>query len=65
VVLEQKQNNIFNQINVQTPSEMVTNEIIEAIVPYARIISFSESLPSMHDIFVQEVKKGVSKQITT
>ncbi|MCL2042403.1 MAG: ABC transporter ATP-binding protein [Bacteroidales bacterium] len=58
VVLEQKQNNIFNQINVQTPSEMVTNEIIEAIVPHARIISFSESLPSMHDIFVQEVKKN-------
>jgi ABC-2 type transport system ATP-binding protein len=57
VVLQQKQNNVFNQINLQTPAEIVTNDIIKAIAPYSRIISFSESLPSMHDIFVQEVKK--------
>jgi len=60
VVLEQKQNNIFNQINLQTSSEVVTNDIIEALTPHTRIISFSESLPSMHDIFVQEVKKSKS-----
>ena len=57
IVLQEKKNNIFTQINLQTPSEVVTNDIINAISPYTRIISFSESLPSMHDIFVQEVKK--------
>jgi len=57
VILQQKQNNIFNQINLQTPSGIITNDIIEALTPHTRIISFSESLPSMHDIFVQEVKK--------
>jgi ABC-2 type transport system ATP-binding protein len=56
VVLQQKQNNIFTQINLQTPAEITTNDIIQADAPYTRIISFSESLPSMHDIFVQEVK---------
>ena len=58
VILQQKQNNIFNQINLQTPSGIITNDIIEALTPHTRIISFSESLPSMHDIFVQEVKKS-------
>jgi ABC-2 type transport system ATP-binding protein len=57
-VLQQKQNNIFNEIHLQAPPEVTTNEIIEAFTPHARIISFSESLPSMHDIFVQEVKKN-------
>ncbi|MCL2511632.1 MAG: DUF4162 domain-containing protein, partial [Bacteroidales bacterium] len=57
VVLQQKQNNIFTQINLQTPPEVTTNDIIQAVVPHAHINSFSESLPSMHDIFVQEVKK--------
>jgi len=57
VVLQQKQNNIFTQINLQTPPEVTTNDIIRAVVPHAHINSFSESLPSMHDIFVQEVKK--------
>jgi ABC-2 type transport system ATP-binding protein len=57
VVLQQKQNNIFTQIDLQAPAEVTTNNIIQAVAPHTRIISFSESLPSMHDIFVQEVKK--------
>jgi ABC-2 type transport system ATP-binding protein len=57
VVLQEKQNNIFTQINLQAQEEVTTNDIIQAVAPYTRIISFSESLPSMHDIFVQEVKK--------
>ncbi|MDR0364447.1 MAG: ATP-binding cassette domain-containing protein [Bacteroidales bacterium] len=56
-VLNEKQNNLFAQINLQTSPAVSTNDIIAALLPYARIISFQERLPSMHDIFVQEVKK--------
>jgi ABC-2 type transport system ATP-binding protein len=57
-ILQQKQNNIFTQINLQVPSDIATNDILQCFLPYARIISFSETLPSMHDIFVNEVKKN-------
>lgn len=56
-ILGEKQNNLFSEINLQTPPSVSTNDIINVLLPHTRIISFQEQLPSMHDIFVQEVNK--------
>lgn len=33
------------------------NQLLEALLPYTEVISFSEKLPTMHDIFVSAVKQ--------
>lgn len=34
------------------------NDILEVLLPQARIRAFKELLPSMNDIFISVVKKG-------
>lgn len=47
---------------VNTTQKISSNEILERLLPYAEIISFRKQLPSMHDIFVQEVNKTNAQQ---
>lgn len=47
---------------VNTTQKISSNEILEKLLPYVEIISFRKQLPSMHDIFVQEVNKTNAQQ---
>lgn len=46
-----------NIIHVNATQNISANEIIKKLLPHADILSFYKQLPSMHDIFVQEVNK--------
>lgn len=54
--------NQFNETLLQIQSSQVVepNDLIIAILPYANILSFSEVLPGMNDIFIEKVKGGSS-----
>ena len=48
---------------VRIPERLTHNYLIETIIPQAQIISFSEILPSMNDIFIQKVKENTNETI--
>lgn len=45
----------FKKAIIKVPHEKFTNELLEKFMNNSRIISFSEKLPSMNDIFIQKV----------
>jgi len=38
------------------------NELLAALIPVVKILSFNEELPGMHDIFIRVVKEGKKRQ---
>lgn len=46
------------KIHVRTTQDITPNHIIEKLLPHAEVVSFTKQIPSMHDIFVQEVNKN-------
>ncbi len=54
LIRSEKQNGIMT-IRVQINGHSTTNDLIEALLPAAQVLSFKELTPSMNDIFIKKV----------
>ncbi|NTW33165.1 MAG: ATP-binding cassette domain-containing protein [Bacteroidetes bacterium] len=52
---ENKADNI-TKIKIKTETGILQNELLQAILPFAEIISFKEVIPCMNDIFISQIK---------
>jgi len=59
LVAENKADDI-TKIKIKTATGIIQNELIQAILPYAEIISFKEVIPCMNDIFISQVENDKS-----
>ncbi len=48
---------------VQLPAEKGSNDLLAALLPHVKIISFNEMIPSMNDIFISTVNDENANQI--
>jgi len=48
---------------IQLPVEKGANDLLAALLPHVKIISFNELIPSMNDIFISTVNKENANQI--
>jgi len=58
---EIKEDNL-TKIKIKTIAEVTKNELIQAVMPFAEIITFHEVIPSMNDIFISQVEKDSLQQ---
>ncbi len=56
-LLEHSTKDSLTKIKIKILDSVSPNDLIKAILPYAKIISFKEILPSINDIFIKEVSK--------
>ncbi len=54
-VLSHVENSRENQITIQHINAKSNNEIIQALIPVAEILSFEEKIPGMNDVFIKAV----------
>ena len=52
-----EQKNGTNTAKIKIEGNYSPNELIEQILPQAEVVSFKEILPSINDIFIQEVNR--------
>ena len=57
-ILEQKKGVEFNTLKVKLNNGSTSNELLEQILPYLNIVSFSEIIPNMNDIFIRVVNEN-------
>ena len=57
-VLEHSENENENNIKIQYLNGDSNNELLQAIIPAAEIISFEEIIPSMNDAFIKAVQES-------
>lgn len=57
-VLEHSENEKENNIKIQYLNGDSNNELLQAIIPAAEIISFEEIIPSMNDVFIKAVQES-------
>lgn len=56
-LLELKEDPDHNVARVKMIGNHSPNELLSALIPHVNIIGFRELIPSMHDIFIQEVSR--------
>ncbi len=60
-VLNHTENGRLNQLRVQQVNAKSNNDLIQALLPVAEILSFEEIIPSMNDVFIQAVEEANKK----
>ncbi len=60
-VLNHTENGRANQLRVQHVASKSNNDLIQALLPVAEILSFEEKIPSMNDVFIQAVEEANKK----
>lgn len=60
-VLNHIENSRENQITVQHINGKSNNDLIQALIPVAEILSFQEKIPSMNDVFIKAVEEANKK----
>jgi len=60
-VLEHAENEKGNQLKVQYLNGDSNNQLIQALLPVAEIVSFEEIIPSMNDVFITAVEESNNK----
>jgi ABC-2 type transport system ATP-binding protein len=60
-VLGHSENGRYNQLKVQHINAKSNNDLIQALLPVAEIISFEEIIPSMNDVFIRAVEEANNK----
>jgi ABC-2 type transport system ATP-binding protein len=61
-ILERTQKNRHVRLKIHTSGEYHGNDLLSAVLPVARIVSFSEILPGMNDIFIRKVKDSAANK---
>lgn len=56
-ILEKSTDHNIDKIKVQASSAELQNNILTALIPYFKIISFNEILPTMNEIFISKVNE--------
>lgn len=62
-IMEHSENEKENKITVQFLNGGSNNELLQAIIPAAEIISFEEIIPSMNDVFIKAVQESNNPKI--
>ncbi len=57
-IINQQKGVEFNTLKVKLNNGATSNEFLEQILPYLNIVSFSEIIPSMNDIFIRVVNEN-------
>lgn len=57
-ILDQKKGVEFNTLKVKLNNGATSNEFLEQLLPYLNIVSFSEIIPNMNDIFIRVVNEN-------
>ncbi|MBI9056382.1 MAG: ATP-binding cassette domain-containing protein [Labilibaculum sp.] len=57
-ILDQQKGIEFNTLKVKLNNGATSNEFLEQLLPYLNIVSFSEIIPSMNDIFIRVVNEN-------
>jgi ABC-2 type transport system ATP-binding protein len=60
-VLSHVENSRENQITVQHINGKSNNDLIQALIPVAEILSFEEKIPSMNEVFIKVVGESNKK----
>jgi ABC-2 type transport system ATP-binding protein len=47
-----------NTLKIKLHNGSTSNELLEQLLPYLNIVSFSEIIPNMNDIFIRVVKES-------
>lgn len=47
----------LTKVKIKTIADVTKNELLQAVMPFAEIITFREVIPSMNDIFISQVEK--------
>jgi len=55
-LLSENKTDDITKIKIKTSTDVIQNELIQTILPYAEIISFKEVIPCMNDIFISQVE---------
>lgn len=61
-ILEHTESKKVNRIKIQFGNGSSNNELLQAILPLAEIISFEEIIPGMDDVFIQAVQESNAVQ---
>jgi ABC-2 type transport system ATP-binding protein len=57
-VVEQTKGVESNSLKIKLHNGSTSNELLEQLLPYLNIVSFSEIIPNMNDIFIRVVKEN-------
>ncbi|MPQ45761.1 ATP-binding cassette domain-containing protein [Marinifilum sp. N1E240] len=57
-VVEQTKGIESNSLKIKLHNGSTSNELLEQLLPYLNIVSFSEIIPNMNDIFIRVVKEN-------
>lgn len=57
-IIEKNKNHEYNTLKIRLNNGATSNELLEQLLPYLNIISFSEIIPSMNDIFIRVVNEN-------
>jgi len=57
-ILKHSEDRKVKHLTVQFTNGSTNNELIHALLPVARIISFEEAIPSMNDVFIKAVESS-------
>ncbi len=55
-ILDHAENKNENYLRVQHLDDDSNNQLLQAIIPAAEIVSFEEVIPSMNDVFIKAVQ---------
>jgi len=57
-IIDQQKGIEFNTLKIKLNNGATSNELLEQILPYLNIVSFSEIIPNMNDIFIRVVNEN-------
>lgn len=57
-ILKQKNEDGFNMLTIQINPQYQVNDVLQYLIPHVQITELTEIIPSMNDIFIQNVKKN-------
>jgi ABC-2 type transport system ATP-binding protein len=57
-IIEKNKSLEYNTLKIRLNNGATSNELLEQLLPYLNIISFSEIIPSMNDIFIRVVNEN-------
>jgi ABC-2 type transport system ATP-binding protein len=60
-VLDHKENDRFNEMSIKHLNGASNNDLLMKIAPVAEIVSFSERIPSMNEVFIRVVEESNKK----
>jgi len=52
---------VVSKIQIQYPNDATPNDVLNSILPYCHVHSFFEVIPSLNDIFIQQVQASSNK----